>query len=245
MWWIILFIHAIVCAFLSANIAEKKGYNSTNWGLCGFFFGFLGLIAAAGLPRKQKNVFTEYKSQKKCPDCTEFINSEAYVCKYCGHKFDKNDIILKTAPATGKSDIELQIESHKLRKDLSDLIKAFEQESIPNRISIIDTMRALRDKTITLYLINELEKPRYNLPDYSKLLDKITETILETIDSSAIPNLISSIEKGGYGKKTTKLIEILGSLGTPAIPHLKKIIEEDESLKEVAKKTLKSVETKL
>jgi len=210
--WVGLILSAIICGFLSADIAAKKEHNSTNWGLCGFFFGVFGLIAAAGLPIKQKNINSKHKSQKKCPDCTEFINTDAFVCKYCGHKFSKNDIISETVSVIDNSDIEVQIEMLKSRKDLSDLIKAFEQESLPNRLNVIETIRKLRDKTITPYLIYELEKPRYNLPDYSELLDKITEAIKETVDSSSIPYLISSIKKGGYGRKTEKLKEILKSI---------------------------------
>ena len=27
-------------------------------------------------------------TQKKCPDCAEFVRAEARVCKHCGYRFD-------------------------------------------------------------------------------------------------------------------------------------------------------------
>ena len=49
-WGIGVFAYALICGGLSADLADKKGYSVGAYFACGFFFGILGLIGAAGLP---------------------------------------------------------------------------------------------------------------------------------------------------------------------------------------------------
>ena len=49
----IFLIVAIASAFFCSNVAQAKGYSSSSWLVAGFFFGFLALIAVAGLPDKK------------------------------------------------------------------------------------------------------------------------------------------------------------------------------------------------
>ena len=49
-WAIAAFVYAVICGGLSADLADKKGYSVGAYFAIGFFFGVLGLIAAAGLP---------------------------------------------------------------------------------------------------------------------------------------------------------------------------------------------------
>jgi len=56
---------AFVCAGLSGTIAFAKGWESSNWAIAGFFFGPLGLIAAAGLPdRRLRHYLFELSKQQ-------------------------------------------------------------------------------------------------------------------------------------------------------------------------------------
>jgi len=56
---------AFVCAGLSGTIASAKGWESSNWSVAGFFFGPLGLIAAAGLPdRRLRHYLFELSKQQ-------------------------------------------------------------------------------------------------------------------------------------------------------------------------------------
>ncbi len=89
---IIVVIQAIICAALSSSLAEHKGYDTFSWGVVGFLFGIIGLIATAGLPVKRRD---EYANQmiKECPDCSENILISAIICKYCGKKFSNEDVI--------------------------------------------------------------------------------------------------------------------------------------------------------
>jgi len=54
-----LLVHFIICAGLSAYIANEKGYKGILWFFIGLFAGIHGLIAAAGLPDKFFDHFYE------------------------------------------------------------------------------------------------------------------------------------------------------------------------------------------
>ncbi|MDP8248989.1 MAG: zinc ribbon domain-containing protein [Candidatus Tritonobacter lacicola] len=89
---LLIFIQALVCGFFAANIAGKKGYSAGAWFACGFFFSIFGLIAAAGLPKKNGPQSRELF--KKCPECAEWVLTEAIVCRYCGYRFSIEDSLL-------------------------------------------------------------------------------------------------------------------------------------------------------
>ena len=56
---------AFICAGLSGTIAFAKGWVSASWFMAGFFFGPLGLIAAAGLPdRRLRHYLYELSKQQ-------------------------------------------------------------------------------------------------------------------------------------------------------------------------------------
>jgi len=49
-WGLAVFVQAVICGGLSADLAEKKGYSQGAYFASGFFFGIFGLIGAVGLP---------------------------------------------------------------------------------------------------------------------------------------------------------------------------------------------------
>ncbi|MDO8587373.1 MAG: zinc ribbon domain-containing protein [Armatimonadota bacterium] len=119
--WIIgiIIIDAIVCAGLSGYVADRKGYSNGGWAACGFFFGILGLIAAAGLPRITGTA--DYMA-KKCPDCGEPIRIEARVCRFCGHKYDESQVINELGLALDSEDDAC------VRQALLELLKEIESK---------------------------------------------------------------------------------------------------------------------
>ncbi len=46
------FVFGLPCGFLTASLANDKGYSPWRWFAGGLLFNILGLIAAAGLPDK-------------------------------------------------------------------------------------------------------------------------------------------------------------------------------------------------
>ena len=88
--FLFVLLSAIVCAALAAKLAKEKGYSTGAWGAYGFFFGILGLIAAAGLPsvvQVAKSLEAPRQEQlKECPRCEALIGVEAPVCEHCGEE---------------------------------------------------------------------------------------------------------------------------------------------------------------
>ena len=58
---------ALITACLASSIAEDKGHSATAWGLCGFLFGPLGLIAAAGLSDRKLRKYIRQIGEKQMP----------------------------------------------------------------------------------------------------------------------------------------------------------------------------------
>ena len=50
---------------LSAQVAHQKGYNGTDWGIGGFFFGTIALIAVAGLPDRRLRKYIRQIGEKQ------------------------------------------------------------------------------------------------------------------------------------------------------------------------------------
>ena len=66
---IYIFIFIVIiwlpCGFYSAQVAHQKGYSGTKWGIGGFFFGFMALIAAAGLPDRRLRKYIRQIGEKQ------------------------------------------------------------------------------------------------------------------------------------------------------------------------------------
>jgi len=51
--WLTVIFLGLVCALLSSNIANSKGWEGSSWGIAGFLLGPLALLAVVGLPDKK------------------------------------------------------------------------------------------------------------------------------------------------------------------------------------------------
>jgi hypothetical protein len=59
-----LLVVATICALLCASVASAKDLSPV-WGLSGFLFGPLALIAVAGMPDRRQRMFLRFLAEKQ------------------------------------------------------------------------------------------------------------------------------------------------------------------------------------
>jgi hypothetical protein len=55
LYYVIWFVIAVLCVWLCASIAGKKGYSPVLFGILGFFFFFITLIVVLVIPDKTRS----------------------------------------------------------------------------------------------------------------------------------------------------------------------------------------------
>jgi hypothetical protein len=198
--WAVLIIQAFVCGFLSSHLAENKGYSSVSWFAYGLFFGILGLIAAAGLPLKSDKVGPSNIFTKMCPDCSENINRDASVCKYCGYRFSNEQLS-------------------------SSLVEALSERSPAARLKAVEAITIRKDKSLFPHLVKAFklygEFSRIERDADDILQERIKNSLIDFGDSSIIPQIHVILEKAGKQRNPKfrtirRSLEILSSIKDPA-----------------------------
>lgn len=240
---LILIVDAIVCMALAANVAEKKGHSSGAWGACGFFFGILGLIAAAGLPSKEGLAQRGHMFIKTCPICAEPIKIEVQVCKYCGQKFSKKEIISGLGIAIEKDAIS-RLKAVRILAKLRDeaAIPCFEKAlsytyfKKHNFDTHSEASQALINIGTTPALIAVLKKRN------SHHKGTAISALARIQDESAIRALISALPDRFIRREVA---EALIKIGNPSVPYLEEAIEsEGGSIKKRAQSIIAEIKRK-
>ncbi len=231
--WVILVLQALICGFLSMDVAEKKGYSSGAWLACGLFFGVFGLIAAAGLPKKQASMSAS-SLLKKCPDCAESIRKEAFVCKFCGANFSKEQVIAELIQVLQENYTAATLEA------LEALRTTYDDSVVPHLVRFIDAVGSQIDymPDLKASLLNKASQLLIDLgsPAISQELisilkkggtllmkEKIIEILASLRDSSCVPVLIESLQEPGLRQTSTSALEKLGEV---ALPHLELLVKD-------------------
>ncbi len=63
--YLVLVIVWLSAGFYCGQVAHQKGYSGTAWAIGGFFFGFIALIAAAGLPDRKLRKYIRLIGEKQ------------------------------------------------------------------------------------------------------------------------------------------------------------------------------------
>ncbi len=62
---LLIVVSHVVCACFARTIAAQKARSSIKWFWAGLIFGWLGLIAAAGMPDRHQIVYLRYLAESQ------------------------------------------------------------------------------------------------------------------------------------------------------------------------------------
>ena len=245
---ILIIAQALISAFLSMDVAEKKGYSSGSWFAVGFFFGIFGLIAAAGLPvniRGSKNELL-----KTCPDCAELIKMKANVCRYCGKKFDRSETESMIVDHLNNGDVASKFKAIDILAESKDDSSVKILVDFLGKIETVakdyQTRTELTDRTISA--IGEIG-PKSVLIELTAILakteqDSIKKNIIKLfVVSKADSTLPAIIDCLKISFLSTEAQEAIESFGVKALPYLNEALESSTEKKLIGK-IIKKIESK-
>jgi hypothetical protein len=87
LWPILIFIGWFVLCGAVGKYAENKGRNGIGVFFLSFFLSpLVGFVVALAMSPNEKKVAAA-QGKKRCPECAEFVQPEAKICRFCQHKF--------------------------------------------------------------------------------------------------------------------------------------------------------------
>jgi RNA polymerase subunit RPABC4/transcription elongation factor Spt4 len=234
---ILLLAHSIISGCLSWSLAKKKGHDAGAWFACGFFFGILGLIAAAGLPTVRASEQAERR--KLCSDCAESVGKDARVCPYCGHRFTDEEERTELLAALNSDDADtrrLAIEGltqQTGRRVTGRLVEALDDPDVAVRVAAIEALGRVGDKSVALRITDVLENASESWGvDWHLALENAASKALQELGSEAlVPKLAALVAVGGpFTNRKLQAVEVLSAIGGPAAARVLVKALGDESV---------------
>jgi HEAT repeat protein len=218
--------------------------------VCGFFFGVLGLIAAAGLPvaqvaKEAEKRTTQPEAAKTCPDCMEMVRQDARVCRYCGHRFTAEEERAAHVAALESDDPQARREAVEAlshdgdRETEACLIKALGDPDTGVRLAAIESLHSVGDKNAAPHIMKVLEQACEDFPSSEQCwaLENAACEALRTLGTEAlVPRLVALAEAGGPStNRKLRAVEALAAIGGPAaIRTLVEVLEDEHVAKQAA-----------
>ena len=109
-----VFVFWIVFCGLVAAYASSKGQSAVGYFFLALFFSPLIAFLIAVLSKPDREAVAKKSGLKKCPQCAEYIQAEALVCRFCGRKFDAAQIAAEAAALLSVKKCGMCGHTHKL-----------------------------------------------------------------------------------------------------------------------------------
>lgn len=84
MWYFLIWI---ILAVLVGMYAGKKGRSTVGFFLLSLVLSPLIGFLAALVAEPQRDIVAANAGMKKCPECGEYVQGEARICRFCRHEF--------------------------------------------------------------------------------------------------------------------------------------------------------------
>ncbi len=241
-------INAVICAGLAAYIADKKGHSGGSWGFCGFVFGLLGLIAAAGLPDRTFSRASPPTSRRPCPTCAENIGLAAKRCPHCGQSFPPEEILASILPLLEQEEQSAVWARNVLASarlpGTADALVPLLTKHTGAALHAAHALGEMRDRSAVQTLIALLQQPGLERADTYSTQYRAAEAAAEALgiigDPSAVKPLVGLLHEEGrvFGLASQAILGI----GQAALQPLSEMGAENHK---ALTKTLQSLEKRI
>ena len=86
-----LLITCSIIGLIPAFIAREKGRGFFIWWIYGALLFIIALVHSLAMPNMKtlQVIESQTGARKKCPECSELVQADAKICRYCNLRFDK------------------------------------------------------------------------------------------------------------------------------------------------------------